>query len=68
MCSDDILSRLLQLKALSYVQITTEGQLRILGAHDLDTGQYRCEARNEAGSDSALIQLEVGGTFVKFKL
>ncbi|WAR30599.1 HMCN1-like protein [Mya arenaria] len=37
-----------------------EGQLRILGAHALDAGEYRCEARNEAGSDSALVSLEVG--------
>ncbi|XP_052788091.1 hemicentin-1-like [Mya arenaria] len=49
-----------ELKALSYVKISDEGQLRILGAHALDAGEYRCEARNEAGSDSALVSLEVG--------
>lgn len=51
---------LFQLKTLSYVQITDSGQLRILGTQELDAGDYKCEARNEAGSDSATVTLVVG--------
>ena len=49
-----------QLKAVSYVQITDSGQLKIIGTQELDAGEYRCEAVNDAGTDSALIRLEVG--------
>ena len=54
------LSYCFQLKAVAYVQISDEGQLKIIGTQELDAGEYRCEAVNDAGKDSALISLEVG--------
>ena len=42
------------------MQITDSGQLKIIGTQELDAGEYRCEAVNDAGKDSALIRLEVG--------
>ena len=45
---------------MAYVRITDSGQLKIIGTQELDAGEYRCEAVNDAGTDSALIRLEVG--------
>ena len=33
---------LFQLKAVAYVQISDEGQLKIIGTQELDAGEYRC--------------------------
>ncbi|OWF52578.1 Hemicentin-1 [Mizuhopecten yessoensis] len=49
-----------QLRQLSYVNITTDGVLMILGTQEQDGGDYRCVATNEAGTDSADVTLEVG--------
>ncbi|XP_060069782.1 hemicentin-1-like [Ylistrum balloti] len=49
-----------QLRKLSYVNITDDGVLMILGTQQQDGGQYRCVATNEAGTDSAEVTLEVG--------
>ncbi|XP_033761247.1 hemicentin-1-like [Pecten maximus] len=49
-----------QLRQLSYVNITDDGVLMILGTQQQDGGQYRCVATNEAGTDSADVTLEVG--------
>ena len=49
-----------QLTALSYVQISKDGQLTILGTQEQDTGKYRCVASNNAGSQSVTTELTVG--------
>lgn len=51
----------LQLKQLSYVKISANGDLSILGAQEQDEGEYMCIATNPAGSDSVIVDLEVGG-------
>nr|XP_022322237.1 hemicentin-1-like isoform X1 [Crassostrea virginica] len=50
----------LELKQLSYVKISDDGDLSIIGAQEQDQGEYMCIATNTAGSDSVLIDLEVG--------
>ncbi|KAL4218919.1 Hemicentin-1 [Mactra antiquata] len=49
-----------ELKTLAYVNINEAGQLRIIGTQQFDAGAYKCEAVNEAGTDSAIVYLEVG--------
>ena len=51
---------LLQLKELSFIQITDAGELIILGTQDMDAGIYRCVATNEAGETEASVELKVG--------
>ncbi|XP_048772936.2 hemicentin-1-like isoform X2 [Ostrea edulis] len=50
----------LELKQLSYVKISANGELSILGAQEQDEGGYMCIATNAAGSDSVIVDLEVG--------
>ncbi len=40
--------------------ITRSGRLVIRNVQEMDAGEYRCVAKNEAGSDSAKVNLEVG--------
>lgn len=42
------------------MDINEAGQLRIIGTQPFDAGEYKCEAVNEAGTDSASVTLEVG--------
>ncbi|XP_062570988.1 hemicentin-1-like isoform X1 [Saccostrea cucullata] len=50
----------LELNQLSYVKIAANGDLSILGAQEQDEGDYMCIATNTAGSDSVIVNLEVG--------
>ncbi|KAK3087485.1 hypothetical protein FSP39_006555 [Pinctada imbricata] len=50
----------LELRRLSYVQISDAGELTILGTQEQDEGDYRCVAENKAGSDSVDVRLTVG--------
>jgi len=51
-----------QLEELSFIELSHDGSLTILGAQPLDTGDYRCVALNQAGSASDVVQLDVGCT------
>jgi len=49
-----------QLEELSFIELSPDGSLTILGAQPLDTGDYECVAANDAGSSSDTVQLDVG--------
>jgi hypothetical protein len=51
----------LQLSELSFIQMSADGILMILGAQEMDAGEYECRATNEAGTSSAVVILDVGG-------
>jgi len=50
----------IQLEELSFIELSPDGSLTILGAQPLDTGDYECVAANDAGSTSDVVQLDVG--------
>jgi len=45
---------------MSYLLLTPEGSLTIMGTQDVDDGAYECIATNEAGSARGTVMLEVG--------
>ena len=59
---------IVQLEELSFIELSPDGSLTILGAQPLDTGDYQCVAANDAGSTSDVVQLDVGCMFVHFSL
>lgn len=54
---------IIQIRDLSFVQTTNSGELIILGTQLTDAGDYTCHSTNEAGTDSAVVTLEVGCTY-----
>ena len=50
----------LQLAELSFLQISEDGRLSILGTQEMDTGEYECMATNDAGTATATLELDVG--------
>jgi len=49
-----------QLEELSFIELSPDGSLTILGTQPLDTGDYECVAANDAGSTSDIVRLDVG--------
>ena len=49
-----------QLQTAYNVKVHHSGQLLINNVQDTDAGAYKCVATNDAGSDSATVNLEVG--------
>jgi len=52
----------MQLEDLPFIEVSRQGSLKILGVQDADAGEYECIAVNEAGTASAVVNLNVGGT------
>ena len=53
---------LTQLEDLPFIEVSSQGSLRILGVQDTDAGHYECVAVNEAGTSSAVVTLDIGCT------
>ena len=52
-----------QLDDLPFIEVSSEGSLKVLGVQDVDAGDYECVAVNEAGTSSAVVNLDIGCTF-----
>lgn len=50
----------MQLQPLSFLRMSPEGELTVLGTQEVDGGDYECVATNDAGSTRAVVVLEVG--------
>ena len=45
--------------------VTTTGPTRMLiGIQESDIGTYRCDVTNDAGTGSAIINIEIGGIYM----
>jgi len=51
-----------QLEELSFIELSPDGSLTILGTQPLDSGEYQCKATNDAGATSDTVRLDVGCT------
>ena len=50
-----------QLSEVSFIEIRDDtGELVVLGAQDMDAGQYTCVAENGAGTTQETVTLQVG--------
>lgn len=49
-----------QYRDQSFIEVTEDGQLKILGVTEMDAGEYSCVATNEAGSAKSKVSLQVG--------
>ena len=51
-----------KLEDLPFIEVSPGGSLKILGVQDVDAGDYECIAVNEAGTASAVVNLDIGCT------
>ena len=58
----------LQLQTAYNVRVRNSGELLISNVQNTDAGAYKCVATNDAGSDSATVNLEVGCKFSSDRL
>ena len=56
------------LSMMPFIEITSNGDLVIMGVQDYDKGDYTCLATNSAGQDSDVVLLEVGCKYFFYKL
>jgi len=49
-----------QLEQLSFIELSPDGSLTILGTQPVDTGHYQCVAANDAGTTTDHVTLDVG--------
>ena len=49
-----------QLEELSFIELSPDGSLTIIGTQPLDSGHYECTAANDAGTTTDRVRLDVG--------